>query len=51
MEPKGMGNYLLMCTGTLYNMIVKYKGVGAPMVQGGIGHRALKIHKNNRNQH
>ena len=46
-----MENYLLMCTCTHLHVNVKYRGVGVPVAQGGIGHRALKYMKNNRNQH
>ena len=46
MEPKGLRNYLLMCTGTHLQVGIKHDGVGASVAQGGIGHRALKIHEN-----
>ena len=46
MEPKGLRNYLLMCTGTHLQVGIKHDGVAAPVAQGGIGHRALKIHEN-----
>ena len=45
METINMGNYLLMCTSTHLHVDIKYRGVGAPVAQGGIGHRALKIHE------
>ena len=45
METKGLRNYLLMCTGTHLQVGIKHDGVAAPVAQGGIGHRALKIHE------
>ena len=42
MEPKGLRNYLRMCTGTHLQVDIKQDDVGAPVAQGGIGHRDLK---------
>ena len=45
MEPTGMGNYLLMCTGTHVQPDDICKDVSVPVIQGRIGHRPLKKHE------
>ena len=46
MEPTGMGNYLLMCTGTHVQPYDMCQSVAVPEIQGRIGHTALRIHDN-----
>ena len=45
MKALEMDNYLPMCTCTHLLSSMKQSGVGAPVAQGGIGHRAIKYMK------